>query len=714
MSDKRPARIFTSWGTVIYSDPATRLLRHGPVATSPENVFLLPREGRGEGARTFSLTYVDGSHKNALCDSAPIHIVKLERGIVGLRSGKAFLSAESDGSVTLTKSWCSTWEFFLLSEDWCLEAADDDRRSPSHVERRLLRSFIVDPKLRALARKNTKAKKLLIHGYTQWSHGRVYYDLCKHLSERGYIVDILDWRADHAAYVREILPFYDLYMTALDGVRPLVDSYGAPYEKIIALSHHEFDMRMLIEQKGLDVFGKFANFGVVSESLYSASQMLGISRAPQVAPLGVNYSEFHAEIPRRLVTVGYASSMSATTYGIEWKRGELARAAAKEAGLEFKVAGSTGKQISIHDMPDFYRSVDAVVNSSLSESGPLTVLEGAAAGRLVICTPVGHFPRRAYEGAGVLAPIEAHKFKTFTAETLKHYRENPLEFVDKCKSIQDAARLADWQYLIDDWMNLIELRTEDITPARPRPRKTVREKRLINLDRYPERQAVFRERNSHLQCIERVSAIDGLTLDRGALVREGIITPDCTYQAGSLGCALSHSNLWKSAVNRNEVTTILEDDVVCCENFDEESARIESLLPADWDVILWSYCFDPLFVWIDIGVAKVKLQTYDRRFSDSPGAFRKERINSAPVRVAHAFGLMSYSVSPKGASQLLEKCFPLTSRFFPFPGTGIVIEDTGIDCPMCAAYPHMSVYACIPPLAIHDDTQRSSRREAGG
>ena len=230
-----------------------------------------------------------------------LSIVELERGLVGLEADGVFLSAEADGQITLSKNWCSTWEFFLLSEDWCSQQSRDARvpKSDFNINRRLLQSFIVDPKLRAAARKSSKDKKLLIYGYTQWSHGRVYYDLCKHLHAR-YIVDILDWRADHAAYVGELLAFYDFYLTALDGVHTLVDSYGAPYDKIIALSHHELDMRMLIEQKGMEVFAKFANYGVVSEFLYCASQMMGITRVPMVASLGVNFSEFFAEVPTKL------------------------------------------------------------------------------------------------------------------------------------------------------------------------------------------------------------------------------------------------------------------------------------------------------------------------------------------------------------------------------------------------------------------------------
>jgi predicted O-methyltransferase YrrM len=148
--------------------------------------------------------------------------------------------------------------------------------------------------------------------------------------------------------------------------------------------------------------------------------------------------------------------MSVETFGVEWKRGELAEAAAREAGLTFKVAGSTGNQIPFHDMPEFYRTVDAVLTSSISEAAQLPVMEAAAAGRLVIGTPVGHFPRKAYQGGGILAPIEADKFKVFAAETLRYYKEHPSAYVDKCHVIQDAARAFDWQHSIGEWVELIE------------------------------------------------------------------------------------------------------------------------------------------------------------------------------------------------------------------------------------------------------------------
>jgi hypothetical protein len=70
---------------------------------------------------------------------------------------------------------------------------------------------------------------------------------------------------------------------------------------------------------------------------------------------------------------------------------------------------------------------------------------------------------------------------------------------------------------------------------------------------------------------------------------------------------------------------------------------------------------------------------------------------------------VAYSVSPKGARSLLKYCLPLRKRFIPFPGTGIVANDDGIDCVMCGAYSSMQAFVCIPPLVLHDEVQISDR-----
>ncbi|MGX5805674.1 glycosyltransferase family 25 protein [Bradyrhizobium sp. Arg314] len=748
------ARLFTAFGTVIFVDPATGELRHGAVESSPANAYFESVKNSPEGHRQGRLVCVaDGSLEPIHCYSdicltasqlrlqgrsdgaTTLELIALERGLLTLRSNGHFLSAIPDGKVIHGASVCSTWELFIASENWCTDNSPGSaldgawRHDETAFNRRHIASYIVHPLNRMKSARRPLAKKILFYGYPKWSHGRVYYDLSKHLHHRGYLSDILDWQQNHAEYARELFSYYDFVISALDGVSTLVGTYDVPYDKIIAISHHEFDMRMLIERLGIEVFEKFASYGVVSESLFAASVMRGIARQPKVVPLGVDTLSFRSNLPDRLTTVGYTTSFSVKTYGVEWKRGELAETAVREAGLIFKVAGSTANQISFHDMPDFYRSVDAVVSSSVNESGPLSVLEGAAAGRLVIGTPVGHFPLRAYQGAGLLAPIEPRKFVTFTSDALRYYKENSAAFVEKCGIAKESALKFDWVYFIGDWIQLIEqsdhtysfddYRLDHITTANVNLTIGVDKSdiahniHLINLDGSTGRLQRYMENNSHLSDnTVRVSAVDGMSIDKSELVADGIITADCPYGSGSLGCALSHIDLWKLAISENRPITIFEDDVYASLDFFKERDLLMSNATPDWDVIKWGFIFDPLFLWLDFGFSKAKLEFYERSANRYPTRFQGAHLSRSLVRIAHSFGLQAYSVTPKGARILLDNCLPLRKRTISFPGAGVTIEDTGIDCAMCAAYSSMQAFACIPPLVIPDPDQTSDRIRA--
>jgi len=470
--ERPPARVFTVFGTVLYVGP-DGVLRHGDVETVASNAFLAAAPGFGPAGRSVRLTWRAGGVERPIdrrdddlgvstcageTSAAPsLQLVPLERGLFGLKRGDNYLCAEPDGRVTASRSTCSTWECFIASEMWCGEVAGGSvPANGGGIDRRAVQQYLIDPRLRLRSQLKSSGPRILIYGYPKWSHGRVYYDVMTRLWRQGVVADILNWQSDHSAYFAELGRYYDLILTAPDGVRTLTDSYGVPPSKMIVVSHHENDIRMLIEQKGREIFDDFAAYGVVSYFVYCASMMQGVRRAPAVVSLGVGFDDFHAPIPSRLEVVGYASSMSVVTYDVEWKRGHLAEAAARNAGLEFKVAGSTGNQTSFHDMPDFYRTVDCVLTSSISEAAQLPVMEAAAAGRLVIGTPVGHFPLRAYQGGGIIAPIEADRFVAFVSDTLEHYRANPTAFRDKCQSIQAAAHQFDWSTCFPEWLDLID------------------------------------------------------------------------------------------------------------------------------------------------------------------------------------------------------------------------------------------------------------------
>jgi glycosyltransferase involved in cell wall biosynthesis len=293
--------------------------------------------------------------------------------------------------------------------------------------------------------------KLLIYTYPRWAFGQLHNGLAAALRERGWTVTLLDWTVPQPSVAAEI-DRHDHVMTVFDGPQALA-SYGIPREKITLVAHAEFDIQGLIAIDGVDSFNRYKHYGVVSDSLACSSIALGITRIPTVVRTGVEFEKFRRPIPWQLKTVGYTARMERkTNSGVEQKRGAVAQACAEEAGLTFKRI----ENLPIEAMPDFYASVDALVMPSLQEGSPLPPREAAAAGRLVIGTPVGDFPRLAYEGMGILGPLDAKRFQRFAVEKLLAFKNDPRAFQAKCTTGQEAAKGRDWANVVDDWIELFE------------------------------------------------------------------------------------------------------------------------------------------------------------------------------------------------------------------------------------------------------------------
>lgn len=168
----RPARLFTSFGTQLYVDCSTGELRHGPIGSVPSDVNLVAVDGFGPGRRFGRLVCdVDGAKRQVIygfdrCvvdhsnvgsgDAAAAHaleVVVLERGLFALSAGDRFLMADPGGRVRLCAPVCSTWEFFLTSEEWCgLRDADDpgerSDRLGSRIDQSALQRYNVHPRVR--------------------------------------------------------------------------------------------------------------------------------------------------------------------------------------------------------------------------------------------------------------------------------------------------------------------------------------------------------------------------------------------------------------------------------------------------------------------------------------------------------------------------------------------------------------------------------------
>jgi glycosyltransferase involved in cell wall biosynthesis len=106
-------------------------------------------------------------------------------------------------------------------------------------------------------------------------------------------------------------------------------------------------------------------------------------------------------------------------------------------------------------MPGFYKRVDAIVCASTEEGAGLPVLEGGAAGKLVIGTAVGHWDQRVGTKGGDVVPILEDEFLEKTVELLCYYKDNPLKYIERCMEIQEHSKTYDWSYVIDKWVRIL-------------------------------------------------------------------------------------------------------------------------------------------------------------------------------------------------------------------------------------------------------------------
>ena len=68
-----------------------------------------------------------------------------------------------------------------------------------------------------------------------------------------------------------------------------------------------------------------------------------------------------------------------------------------------------------------------------------------------------------------------------------------------------------------------------------------------------------------------------------------LFEPGLRYNAGAIGCAMSHLMLWQEAADTNQALTIVEDDAILRHDFHDQAARAIERLPADWDIVVWAW-----------------------------------------------------------------------------------------------------------------------------
>jgi GR25 family glycosyltransferase involved in LPS biosynthesis len=246
---------------------------------------------------------------------------------------------------------------------------------------------------------------------------------------------------------------------------------------------------------------------------------------------------------------------------------------------------------------------------------------------------------------------------------------------------------------------------------------------LLNLDRSKDRLAEFAAHNRHLTAISRVPAVDGESLNVQSLLQQGSIADGLVakdfYTIGALGAAFSHISLWQTVIETGQPLTIAEDDAIFHSQFESLAPEVMKKLPPDWDFILWGWNFD-LFMSFEMlpGVSYCLAQFDQERLRANIEKFQNQPIDPRAFRLNWGFGIFCYTISPKGARALQEKCLPLRPTTAAFlPATKVQLRaghfrNVGIDSAMNNAWADLNAFVCFPPLVVSkNEAEKSTIQE---
>lgn len=117
---------------------------------------------------------------------------------------------------------------------------------------------------------------------------------------------------------------------------------------------------------------------------------------------------------------------------------------------------------------------------------------------------------------------------------------------------------------------------------------------VVNLRRRIDRRHQFLEWNGrHALSYRFFDAVEGQTVDRAGLVRDGILSDGAEhFSAGAIGCALSHRRLWEICAAADEISLIVEDDACIRNDFVTAFEAILRAADGPWDIMFVGYNTD--------------------------------------------------------------------------------------------------------------------------
>lgn len=305
-------------------------------------------------------------------------------------------------------------------------------------------------------------KRVVFYVDGEWSMGRFHFDLAKFLFREGIDSQLLNYVKSYTQIeVQELSKVTDYFISNGSGIRTLIQSYQIPPEKCIAVFLHPVDIQDLMIGN-VDV-SRLHKIATVAEWIKSHASCF--NREVQTVKFGINTNIFKSNISDSIKIIGYAAAFHTRQETEYWrqinlgqpkvsKRGYLVAELAQEMNLPFYSANPIRQ--SFVTMPGFYNAVDVIICSSTDEGAGGPVLEGGAAGRLIITTATGGFSDLVTTKGADVVPVEENQFKQEAKKILQYYIDNPIKYRERCRQIQEyAVETYDLTKTIHTWVDLI-------------------------------------------------------------------------------------------------------------------------------------------------------------------------------------------------------------------------------------------------------------------
>jgi glycosyltransferase involved in cell wall biosynthesis len=297
-------------------------------------------------------------------------------------------------------------------------------------------------------------RKVIFYTQSRWAFATIHRGLEKELYKYGIIANLLDWTQQYSGEEFKLLnESYDLFVTMPDAVVHL-NRCGIPGNKIATVAHGQWDMLLAKRDFGNGFYDQIYKFGVVSNVLKTKSAEFGINRIPDVVSFGIHFDMFYRKPSSSLKKIGYGGARETKNFfNVEIKRGHLVKETVTNIPEVNLVEHNFYNWMC---MPAYYNSIDALAVSSIEESAGLPSMEAAAAGRLVLSTPVGYFEENGPRGGGILLPLEEEEYKKKLSEEIRYYTSDSEAYKKKCLEIQEFAKENyDWSRHIENWVNFL-------------------------------------------------------------------------------------------------------------------------------------------------------------------------------------------------------------------------------------------------------------------